>query len=253
MRAAGFTGILCALVVLAAPAFAGELEVRFENGLVTIRADDVPASAVLERLRGQVNLMFDADLAMHVTLTAQAVTPAAAVRAVAAAAGAPVEEAPGPVLLVKKPRPAPPPVPQIVEDAGRYYARPAFEYPVEVLRDTPADVSRKADLAGFEARRGTRRVFAGDLTARVLREYLEARTVYRAIAARAGEEVVLPEDVDDRHVRIYVATVEDRYYVEVLFHDPVRSAITHLVYRLEPKRMRVEVMTMFRTSLELPR
>jgi hypothetical protein len=241
--------VLVGLLFLAAPAFAGDLEVSADGGLVSVRARDVPASAVLERLRGQVNLIFDASVETRVTIALDRVEPAEAVRRVARAADLEVEEAPGPILLVRKRKRDAPPGPAIEERGGVFFAKGAFDYPVIVLRDRPEDVTEKAALSRFEATPGVSLVSAPDLKGRVLREYLEARDVYRAIGARAGVDLPLTADIDERHVRIYIAEPDGRYYAEILL-DGDRQDLVHLVYRLEPERLHVRSLTLFRRPLD---
>lgn len=238
-----------AAILLAAPAFAGDLDVSTRDGKVTLRARDVPVNAVLERLRGQVNLMFDAAVVTHVTLSLEGVAPAEAVRRVAAAAGLEVEEAPGPVFLVRRPKRAAPP-PRIEERGGVFFAKDAFDYPVILLRDRPDDVSAKAVLSRFERTPGVSLVSAPDLKARVLREYLEARDVYRAIGERAGLALPLGTDVDDRHARIYLAEADEVYFAEILLDAGGGKELVHLVYRLEAKRLTVRSLTIFRKAIE---
>jgi hypothetical protein len=237
---------LAALFVLAAPARA-DVSVSQEGGRVTVRARQAPVGEVLERLRGSVNLIFDASVETRVTLEIEGATPAEAVRRIAAAAGLEVEEAPGPVLLVKKPsheRPA-----AIVERGGAVYAAPdAFPYPVVVLRDAPEDVTEKARLSRFETTAGVSLVSAPDLKARVMREYLEERPIYRAIAARAGLDAPLGTSIDDRHVRIYFDQAEKRYYAEILLDASGRDLV-HLVYTLAGERLTPVSLTIFRKPL----
>ena len=93
----------------------------------------------------------------------------------------------------------------IEEKGGVFFAREAFRYPVVLLRERPEDVSAKAALSRFETTPGTSLISAPDLKARTIREYLEARDVYRAIGERGGVALPLGPEIDERRVRIYFA------------------------------------------------
>lgn len=240
--------IFTVLLLSGAFALAGEVEVTARDGRVDLAARDAPANEVLERLRGHVkNLIFDAAADRRVTVDLRDVAPAEAVRRVAAAAGLEVEEAGG-VLLVRRPRAAPK-RPAIRERGGAFFAPAAFDYPVVVLR-RPEDEPLRKRLSRFEVTEGISLLSAPDLEARVIREYLEARHVYEAMAVRAGMTIDLPADVTDREVRIYVEAGSGRHYAEVVVPAGERE-LTHLVYQLAARTLAVEHLSMFRAPIPL--
>jgi hypothetical protein len=239
------------LLLFGAAARAGEIDVREKGGRLAIHAKDAPAGELLDRLRGRVNLIFDAGIATRVTLDMEGLAPADAVRRVAEAAGLIVEEVGDrtPIFLVRKPRPAAPSLPPIEEKGGAFFAKQAFAYPVLVLRETPEDCREKEALSRFEATKGISLLSAPDLEARVIRDYLEAREIYRAIAERAGVPLPLGSGIDERHVRLYVDTEnQDRAFAEILF-DGERGELIHLVYELRGKTYAVVRLTMFRKPI----
>ncbi len=231
-----------------------------------VEAAGDPAADVLAaiRLASGVKLMLDATIETEpcpVTVSGRFDDGPAAVRAVAAAAGLEAE-ASGDVILVRRPphttfgagrKDAPGKSYAIETDArGRFYATGALTYPVTVLRDRPEDQPARADLAGFENRKGISLVIAPQLRERAIREYLEARPIYREILARAGLPIALASDLDERSARIYVEADRGRYLAEIRFAAPGSAPgapeIVHFVFDLEVQSTRCRMLSIFTTT-----
>jgi hypothetical protein len=260
--------------ILAVP----EVTVEPATGAVAVTATGEPLRAVLDALRREtgVQLIVDADVEPRaVTLSGRYVDARAAVRAAAQAARAATDEAGG-IILVRRVRPgdtirggdpggADSPrdafgagaagrtsaaaVTLTVGRDGWWRAPGALGYPVAVLHDRPEDATVTAALSGFEGKPGVGLISAHEIQERAVREYLEARPLYRAIIARAGAAIRVRDDIEQRWVRVYVEPGKDRMYAEVLYAQDAlggRSEIVHMVFVMRASAAVCDLLVIFK-------
>jgi len=273
MRPATFAAVLLtwALTLSAGGALraAARVSVEAGTGAVTIEARGEPLGQVLTELRrvAGVQFMLDADLeAAAVTLTGRFADGRAALRALAIAAKSTVEEAGG-ITLMRRARAAgaapfgaagagasggraqPAAVTITVDAEGAYAAPGALDYPVIVLGDRPWHATITAAYAGFEDKAGIGLISAREVQERAVREYLESRPVYRRILERAGADISIRDDIEQRWARVYVEPDMDRMFVEVLYAQTSRDGkpeIVHLVYFLKAQVARCDLLAIFK-------
>ena len=248
--------LLAAGTLLAAP----RVTLDAATGEVEVSAAGEPLGEVLAALGREagVKLIVDAEVEPRpVTLTGRFPSGAAAVRAAASAARATVEEAGG-VILVRRAREgagaAAAPITITAGPDGLFRCPGTLGYALAVLGDGPADATLTAAFAGFEHRQGIGLISAREVQERAMREYLEARHVYRRVLARALSPIVLSDAVEQRQVRVYVDPPRDRMYAELLFPQAGTSGesaeLVHVIYLLKAQTGACEAVVFFKRRID---
>lgn len=216
---------------------------------VDVDAEILP---VLDALRAsaRINVITNADLRGRVRFRAAGIEPAAALRRIVAAAGLWLEEADGPVYLVRRRRPADG---LRIDDVGRggYRVPERLGYDVYVVPDGTDDVDLqavRAALSRLEVTKGISLTVAPDVVKQGVDAFNETRGVLALVLERAGLPLALPKLVTGRKVRVYLNTADHTtYYMEILLAEPT-GGLSHLVYIVEAAgHRRILRLVIFRT------
>ncbi|MHC4830349.1 MAG: hypothetical protein ACYTFT_08350 [Planctomycetota bacterium] len=229
-----------------------DLGIDETTGLVNLDVA-APISEVLRAMgqRFALNVMFEGGLDEPLELRVRGLEATAALKLVAAAAGLTVEEARGPIFLVRRGRDTDE---VAVEEspAGGYAVPGRFGYDVFPLGDAPAEQSMKEFLKGFERTEGVSLAVAPDLAQRVQREYIQERRIYQRLLDKRGLNHlgVLRTTIDESDVRVYVSPEGGLYFCEVVFQ--ARAGLHwHLVYVISAQGRRpILRLVLFTTALE---
>ncbi len=243
----------------AGPALPGKPAIRVNplDHTVSVRAVRTDAVVLIERIQEalpkRVNLILDRRAEGRLVDVDVRDRPATeAFREIARAADLDVDERGGVVSIACPPADRSAAAPPIeASPGGLYRVRSRFTYPVRVLGASVSDPQVEAErgrLNGFEGREGVSLVVSERTRDMVVREYLEERTTYEAIAERAGSARRLRSDVGPDQVRTYYETEKETFVAEVLFADTAASELVHLVYELD-REFAVERLTIFATPL----